>query len=346
MIFNIKTFNLKTLIPIGIVLTGFMLISSQSQAICSVNSSGNTSMGNISSISLLENGTQSNQFSAGLSCVGFSLAAANRTYLKYMVSEMPTNFINDQTGEVLIVNYLDINNSPIVVGEERDLSTFSLINIFSSVDGSLPFYAKITPGQSMPTGTYRASTPFKVKWYYSVPFLAVGGIGFFEESPGFYRGVFGAGMSWGSGRDASLNLRINVLPDCRISTNDINFGTAAFANEFEPVQTSMGIRCSAKTPYMVSLDDGLYLQNGFQRAMKSNSGNNFLLYEIYKNSTTERWGNWGSERWSSANATTNAGNYDAITQQGYAFTAKVLDFNPDNLPAGNYSDKLTVKVEF
>lgn len=346
MIFNIKTLNLKTLIPTGIVLTGFMLISSQSQAICSVNSSGNTSMGTISSITLLENGTQSNQFSAGLSCVGFSLAAANRTYLKYMVSEMPTNFINDQTGENLIVNYLDINNNPIVIGAERDLSTFSLLNIFSTVDGSLPFYAKISSGQSIPPGTYRANTSLKVKWYYSVPFLAVGGIGFFEESPGFYRGILGAGMNWGSGRDATLNLSIRVLPDCRISTNDINFGTAAFANEFEPVQTSMGIRCSAKTPYMVSLDDGLYQQRGFQRAMKSNNGNNFLLYEIYKNSTNERWGSWGNERWSSANATTNPGNYNGTVQQGYSFTAKVLDFNPDNLPAGNYKDTLTVKVEF
>ncbi|KAF1024612.1 MAG: hypothetical protein GAK29_02460 [Acinetobacter bereziniae] len=339
-------FTFKKIIPPSILVAGLMLISNQSHAVCSINSSGNVSMGNIPSITLMENGTLSNQFSAGLTCVGFSLAAVNRTYLKYMVSDMPTNFVNNMTGETLIVNYLDTSNNPIVIGEERDLSTFSIINIFSTVDGSLPFYAKINTGQAVTPGNYTAQTPFKVKWYYSVPFLAVAGIGFFEESPGFFRGVLGAGLNWGTGRDASLNLRIQVLPDCRISTNDVNFGTVAFANAFEPVQTSMGIRCSVKTPYNVSLNNGLYPQNGVQRAMKSSTSNHFLQYEIYKNATNERWGSFGTEKWSSAFATTNADIYDAYTQQGYAFTAKILNSNPANLPANTYRDTLTVNVEF
>jgi hypothetical protein len=95
-----------------------------------------------------------------------------------------------------------------------------------------------------------------------VPAIAVAGIGFYFSSPGFNRGIFGIGFDWGSGSDSSLNLSIEVLPDCRIATNDVNFGTAAFADAFTPVKTSMGIRCSVKTPYKVSLNDGLYPQNG------------------------------------------------------------------------------------
>jgi spore coat protein U-like protein len=70
-----------------------------------------------------------------------------------------------------------------------------------------------------------------------------------------------------------------------------------------------------------------------------------MSYEIYKNSSTERWGR-NNEQWLSDVATTNPGIYDAKTQQGYAFTTKVLETNSLSLPAGKYSDTITVQVEF
>lgn len=336
--------TLKKIIPAGLLFSGLILITAQSQADCSVNSSGNVSISKVPSIALAESGVQSSQFSAGLSCSGFSLAALNNTYLKYRVDQMPINYINSVTGERLTVNYLDTNSNPITIGKEKDMSTFTIINLFTGPKGELPFYAKVNPGQTVSPGIYRAETLFKVKWYYSVPAFAVGGLGSFFSSPGFKRGLLDV-ADWGSGRDSSLNLSIEVLPDCRIATNDVNFGTAAFANAFTPVKTSMGIRCSVKTPYKVSLNDGLYPQNGNQRAMKSETGNNYMSYEIYKNSTTERWGR-NNEQWLSDIATTNPGIYDAKTQQGYAFTTKILDTNSLSLPAGKYSDTITVQVEF
>lgn len=337
--------TLKNLIPAGLLFSGLILLTAQSQAVCVITSSGNVTMGAISSMTLAEQGTQSNQFSAGLRCEGFSLAALNNTYLKYRVDQMPVSYKNAGTGEVLTVDYLDTNNKAISLGKEVDMSSFTIINFFTGPNGALPFYAKINPGQTVSPGIYRSETPFKVKWYYSVPAIAVIGIGFFFESPGFKRpGIF-SDLNWGSGSDASLNLSIEVLPDCRIATNDVNFGTAAFASEFQPVKTSMGIRCSVKTPYKVSLNDGLYPQNGNQRAMKSETGNNYMSYEIYKNSTTERWGR-NNEQWLSDVATTNPGIYDGNTQQGYAFTTKILDTNSLSLPAGKYSDTVTVQVEF
>lgn len=335
----------KKIIPAGLLFSGLLLITAQSQADCSVNSSGNVSIGKVPSITLAESGVQSSQFSAGLTCSGFSLAALNTTYLKYRVDQMPVHYINNVTGERLTVNYLDTNSNRITVGQEIDMSSFTIINFFTGPNGALPFYAKINPGQAVSPGTYLAETPFKVKWYYSVPELAVVGLGLFFESPGFKRPGLFTDTTWGSGSDSSINLDIEVLPDCRIATNDVNFGTAAFANAFTPVKTSMGIRCSVKTPYKVSLNDGLYPQNGNQRAMKSETGNNYMSYEIYKNSTTERWGR-NNEQWLSDIATTNPGIYDAKTQQGYAFTTKILDTNSLSLPAGKYSDTVTVQVEF
>ena len=337
--------TLKKIIPAGLLFSGLILITAQSQAACVITSSGNVTMGAISSMTLAEQGTQSNQFSAGLRCEGFSLALANMTYLKYRVDQMPINYINSGTGESLTVDYLDTNNKAIGLGKEVDMSAFSLLNFFTGPNGALPFYAKINSGQNVSPGRYTADKSFKVKWYYSVPELAFIGIGSFFESPGFNRGGLITAFNWGTGSDANLNLYIDVLPDCRISTNAVNFGTSPFADVFTPVQTSLGVRCSVFTPYHVGLNNGLYPQSGNQRAMKASSSNNYLHYEIYKNASTERWGSSGNERWSSLEATTNPGQHNT-SQQGFAFTTKILDTNPSNLPAGNYSDTVTVNVEF
>ena len=338
--------TLKKIVPTSLLCTGLILITVQSYAECNVSSSGNVSIGTIPSITLAETGIQSNQFSAGLACTSF-LTFATVSYIKYRVDQMPVSYINLVTGERLTVSYLDTNNQVIRLGQEVELGGFSLVSLFSGPGGSLRFNARINPGQNVSPGIYAADKSFKVKWYYSVPYFGVGPAQLSFESPDFTRGGLWWDFSWGSGSDASLDLTVEVLPDCRISTNDVNLGSAAFASEFKPVKTSMGIRCSTKTPYRVSLNNGLYPQGGIsRRAMKSESGNNYLSYEIYKNSTTERWGNDLSEKWSSDVATINAGIYDAKTQQGYAFTTKILENNPDNLPVGKYSDTVTVQVEF
>lgn len=337
-------FNLNKLINNSLLVLGSVLLSKYTYASCNVTSTSNVTI-TVPSISLLENGQDSTQFNSGLSCEGFSLAFLNMTYLKYRVEQLSNNYKNAATGEQIFVQLYDTENHVITTGLERDLSRYSIVNFFSGPNGSLPFYYRIAPGQNVSPGLYVTETPFRVKWYYSVPAIAIGGIGLYFESPGFWRGVAGLGLKWGSGNDSSQTLQIRILPDCRILTQDVNFGTAAFIGQFKPVQTSMGIRCSTKTPYFVSLNNGLYPQNGNQRAMKSQTSNDYLKYEIYKNSTSERWGS-GTERWSSLNATVNPGIHDALTQQRYVFTTKILESNPDTIPAGVYEDAVTVEVSF
>lgn len=335
--------KIKTLFLKRALLWPLLTMSGYSYADCFITNSGNLTLPSIPSIALAESGQEATQFAAGLSCSG--LGVGNTTYLKYKVNQKPASFLNRSTNEKLQINFSDINRNAIQVGREVDLTSFSLLNFFSGPNNSIPFYVQIPAGQIVSPGTYVSESPFSVKWYYSVPGLAVVGIGVFYQSPGFVRpGIFNS-LNWGSGVDSSLSMQITVLPDCRISTNDVNFGTAAFAGAFEPVRTSMGIRCSAKTPYYVSLNNGLNPQNGNQRAMKSTTGNNYLSYDIYKNTSTERWGT-GSERWSSANASSNPNVYDAKTQQSYAFTTKILPNNSNSLPAGTYTDTITVQVEF
>lgn len=319
-------------------------VSQASYADCATSSSGLVEIIKTPSITLTESGVGQTQFGAGLACTGLSLGLLTTTYLKYRVNYLP-QLVNRQTGETLNVNYWDLDRNLVMLGKEVDLSRTNLLTLFGGPEGDVQFYATVPAGQTVSPGTYITGYPFTVTWYYSVPTLSILGLGSFYQSPGFKRRGASGYPNWGSGVDSSINLKIEVLPDCRISTNDVNFQSAAFADAFVPVKTSMGIRCSVKTPYYVSLNNGQYPRSGGQRAMKSNSSDNYLMYEIYKNSTSARWGS-GIDRWSSNDATTNAGIYDSKTQQNYAFTVKVLDSNPKNLPAGKYTDTVTVQVEF
>ena len=134
------------------------------------------------------------------------------------------------------------------------MSSFTLVNLLA---GLMAIYLLHTAsGWAKCIAGCIADSPLKVKWFYSVPAVAIVGIGVFFESPGFRRGALGIGFNCGEGRLAwfTLNYRTARLPNF---SQDVNFGTAAFASKLEPVQSSMGIRCSVNTPYYVSLNNGL-----------------------------------------------------------------------------------------
>lgn len=340
---NIKT---KKLVNNSLALCGLMAIGGFANADCKVNTSIEGSSVSIPAISLLDEGVASEQLNSGFACTGFSLALINISYLRFRVEQVSNTFTNAQTGEQLNASLLTpTDNEVISVGTEKDMSGLSAVNFFTGPDGNLPFYIRLPAGQNVSPGVYTSDVPLQVKWFYSVPGLAVLGIGAFYESRGFNRGFLGVGFSWGTGVTSNSPLSITVLPDCRILTQDVNFGTAPSASHLEPVQSTVGIRCASKTPYYVSLNNGLYPQDGSQRAMKSDLGDVYLKYDIFKNSSNVRWGS-GNERWSSNEATSNAGQYDAIAQQNYAFTTKIIDENSDSTPAGGYEDTITVQVEF
>ncbi len=317
-----------------------LLASGYTAAACKVTQGGESLLLSVPSISLYENGQESKELNSGLACTGLNLSLLSDFKVKYRVELLPIYFTNRLTGDKLYVNYKDFHGHDLAEGETVDLSQFKILNFFTGTKGEIPFRFNIPAGQNLSPGIYTSPVPLQIRWFYAVPALAVGGIGIYHRSPGFIRGIRD-----GAGELSQQALKIEVLPDCRILTNDINFGTEAFISNFEPIQTSMGIRCSSKTPYKVSLNNGLYAQNGNQRAMKSTTSNQFINYEIYKNKSNERWG-LGNESWSSSDATSNPGVYDGFTQQNYMFTTKILENNPDNLPAGLYEDIVKVEVSF
>lgn len=309
--------------------------------------SGYSDIDDISSISFEENGVNNSQTSSGLRCSGLSVGIFTRTHIRYEVTQLDNSLLNNQTGEKIQINFRDHDSRPINVGSSHQESSTRLFSLFTNAQGDLPFYANIPAGQSVSPGTYISAQPIHIRWYYAVPTIgATCALSIYSRSPGLVFKPLSCDVgNWGQGILSSVNYRIDILPDCRIVTRDVDFGTAAFADAFQPVQTSLGVRCSAKTPYSVGLSNG---QNASGQTRRMRNGSNFLQYEVYKNASKERWGNQGGERWSSDRASGNPGQYNGKTQQSYNFTTEILD-NPNsnsNTPAGTYTDNITVEVKF
>jgi len=72
------------------------------------------------------------------------------------------------------------------------------------------------------------------------------------------------------------------------------------------------------------------------------NGNNHLAYEIYKASGADRWGDSGTERWSSNLSSSVSA--DGLTRT-YNYTARILPAQTTP-PAGNYTDSVVVNLSF
>lgn len=326
--------------------------SSQSFAVtCTIFANKVSEFESLTTFELEDKGAIQKQFTSGLSCDGVALNTSTRTYLRYQTVSLSNELINSQTNDKIQIQYFGNDRSTPLspTAPPVDISFTNGINVFEGTDKSVRFYYSIPAGQVVAPGIYKISEPLKIQWWYSVPGIGVGVIGIlYENSPGFQRPLnpfTKDPRSWGTGVLASIDIQIEIKADCSIETKDVNFTPAPFADAFQPVVTEMGVRCSSKTPYNVSLNNGSYPQGGNQRAMKHASSNNFLKYEIYKNQTSQRWGQAG-EKWSSSDASINPGIHDGLAQQKYTFTTRILNDNPQNLPAGEYTDNVTVTVDF
>lgn len=323
-----------------IVYLGLATLSAQVLAACDLSQNAWIEFPKQSSISIDSDGVNNQSFNSGLKCPGV-LDIGSYTYVKYQVESIPTYLQNTQNSDVININIKDVDGNNVTEGVENDLSRLSLVSLFNGANKSIEFYIFVTKGEMVSPGTYESRTQFRLRWYYSVSVVGVAGIGIFNSSPGFSR----IGPKWGSGVESTTNFKIVIDADCRVSTQNISFGTSAFATQLQPVMTEVGIRCSSKTPYTVSLNNGTNA-NGTQRRLKSISGNNYILYEIFKGMTNQRWGSSASELWESSEATSQAGVYDGKTSQVYQLRAEVSPNNSDTLPAGEYTDTLHLEVAF
>ena len=284
----------------------------------------------------------SQQMSGGLACYG-TLTLATTSYIKYRPINAPTMLVHENGVNTARIVIRDSSNNIVQTGVEKDLSSFSLISIFGGPNSSIPFSVALSESVNLKPGTYTGN--LDIKWFYYVGAFGIGGISLWDyRSPGLvYSWVWGI-TNWGTGRDATVPIKLIVKEDCRINAYNVDLGSAALVSKFDTASGMVQIICSAQTPYSVGLSDGQNFDT--TRRLKHQSKNNYIAYDIYKNFSPQRWGSEGAERWNSTDASIYPGVHDGTTRQTYSFTTKIIEPSTTIAPEGVYTDTLQVEVRF
>ncbi|NIF21297.1 Csu type fimbrial protein [Candidatus Pantoea multigeneris] len=203
-------------------------------------------------------------------------------------------------------------------------SALSLLGIGGNSNFSIPLYFTTVTGQTVAAGTYTVQITLTAT-YRVCTLIGIGSL-----CIGLQTGTL----------SIPITLTYILSNDCStIAAPALSFGSAPLVSSFSSVSQTINVTCSKGSTYTVGLSNGSYYTTTRNMA----SGTNRLAYEIYKGTTgTSRWGPLGTERWSSASATTPA---TTGTVSGFTYTAQILT-SQTTPAAGSYTDSVTVDLSF
>lgn len=194
------------------------------------------------------------------------------------------------------------------------------VGIFGTVSTSRTIYARVLGGQqSAATGLYTS--------------IFSGGQVRFN-----YRSYTGQAPACSSVTQnitrPSFNVQANIIPNCRVSAQNINFGNQGVLDTNVDAAGMLGVTCTSGTAYTVGLNNGLTGTGPTARRMTL--GNQAVTYGLYKNAArSEPWGNSGGQlvTGTGAGATQNLSVYGRVP--------------PQATPSpGTYSDTVVVTVTY
>lgn len=93
----------------------------------------------------------------------------------------------------------------------------------------------------------------------------------------------------------SFNVQANVIPNCRVTAQNINFGNQGVLDSNVDAAGGLVVTCTPGTAYNVGLNNGLSGTGPTARRMTL--GGQAVVYGLYKDTTrSQPWGNSGAER--------------------------------------------------
>jgi len=152
------------------------------------------------------------------------------------------------------------------------------------------------------------------------------------------------GAAQAATRTTSFNVTANVLANCSVTANALNFGDYTPADGAKTGSSTISVRCTKNTGYSVALNGGLTSGGTIaQRLMQHASAADTLQYNLYTTSALTTILGDGTGGSTTSNGTgSGMGTASTITVYGSLPDSTV---NQDAAP-GAYSDTVTVTVTY
>jgi spore coat protein U-like protein len=180
-------------------------------------------------------------------------------------------------------------------------------------------YARMTNQSASPAGTYASSFSGE-SFYWGLNIASCAGVtlGAIATPPAF-------------------TVSANVIVDCLLTAQALNFGTAGLLTTGVAAQTSLSVACTNGSPYSIALSAGQTGSGPTTRLMTAGAGS--IQYGLYKDAAlTLPWGDAGAGAATLVSAT-GTGAPQALTVYGYV--------PPQSTPApGSYADTVVITVSY
>ncbi|MEI4259782.1 MAG: spore coat U domain-containing protein [Candidatus Dasytiphilus stammeri] len=285
-------------------------------------SHGDVNLGSTNSFSLLHGSLQSSGKS-GMLCSGFNATfLTHNTIRAQIISTLNNmNLKNKDSSTEEDIPYLiypDKNYQyPYKVGQEIDFDKLNLLSlIFSSNNSEIPIYIKTQPSTNVSSGLYE--DVIQMKWEYSICRVGT---------------LFLCFSNWKGTGFTTVKVHGSVNKECLINTiNDIDLGSTTSLGKVSTLTAHITVSCTKKEHFNVWFTDGNFFYGGW-RQMSDGLGN-YIQYNIYQPDTNIIWNK------NSKLGFTGLGSNQIITYQ------VAVNNKQSNVTAGNYSDTISIVVEY
>ncbi|MEG3133384.1 spore coat protein U domain-containing protein [Rouxiella sp. T17] len=197
-------------------------------------------------------------------------------------------------------------------------SLLGLLGLFTGTNGTLPLYVKTTLA-NVPAGTYNDT--LNLSWASHVCFIGILGLCSYTDQTA----------------TTTIPVTLVVTNFCYLdSAPNVSFGSNPFPSNFTTPVTSnsLSVRCTQSAAYTIKMTSSNPLVGNYRQMSSLINGTTYYLqYQILKADATV---------WSPTNDQGATGNGNS---QAVGYTAQV-NTTQANVPAGTYSDTVTVTVTY
>lgn len=319
----------------GLLPAAMLVAAWQAQADCTVAPATPATFGAVSSVLVNTTVQATSTINGGLRCSGSLLSLLSSSDHFYLqVTSAQTGLQATAGGDVIRYTLYGDNTTsyPLTRGVEFDFARTNILDLLgllgSSTPKAVPLYMRTVIGSNVPAGIYTETLTVNWRWDYCT------GIG-----------LLGICIGRNSGNQStSMTVTLTVTNDCQITAPNLSFGSAPLVLGFPTVSQTVSLACTKGSTYTVGLSDGgQAVSSGGRRRMLGNG--QYLAYDIFKGSSTVRWGSSGSARRSSSDAEVNPGAGTGIGSQVFNYNARV--YTDQATPAtGAYVDNVILDVAF